>query len=105
MQPPGWTKTKAGTHGKCGAEWRHSSGWTVAHCGHPTALWPFYLIPPGHDDGGPAPIVVAPNGRGFQHLAAAMRAVELRTNGARGVIPSDDSEVPPLFAQQKATLN
>lgn len=31
----------------CGNEWVHlSSGWRVAHCGHPTALWPYYPVTP-----------------------------------------------------------
>jgi hypothetical protein len=31
----------------CGAWWHHPSGWIVQHCGHPTALWPWYGLPPG----------------------------------------------------------
>jgi hypothetical protein len=27
--------------------WEHESGWRIYHCGHPTALWPYYAMPPG----------------------------------------------------------
>ncbi len=36
---PGWVKTDG--HGKFGT-WRHTSGATVTHGGHPTAVYPFY---------------------------------------------------------------
>lgn len=38
---PGWRKTNAIT-------WEHDSGCKVFHCGHPTALWPYYCeLPDG----------------------------------------------------------
>lgn len=44
MSRLGWTRE--GPPGKCGALWRHSSGWVLQHCGHPTALWPWALYNP-----------------------------------------------------------
>jgi hypothetical protein len=32
-------------------EWVHCSGGVVRHCGHPTALRPWYGLPPGGYDG------------------------------------------------------
>jgi hypothetical protein len=64
----GWERLSGGTGGK----WRHlASGWIVRHCGHPTALWPYYGLPPG---GGH--LLIAPNGRAFRLLAQAQQAVE-----------------------------
>lgn len=41
----GWTRL--GTQGKCGAVYVHdASGWVVRHCGHPTAIWPYYAEHP-----------------------------------------------------------
>lgn len=28
------------------ATWRHRSGYLVKHCGHPTALYPWYILAP-----------------------------------------------------------
>jgi hypothetical protein len=63
----GWQKIRKSWPGI----WRHESGWTVHHCGHPTALWPYYAQPPG---GGP--MLLASNGHGFRLLALAQEAVE-----------------------------
>ena len=41
----GWTRTPP-KGDKVGAQWEHPSGWIVAHCGHPTAHFPYYLIHP-----------------------------------------------------------
>jgi hypothetical protein len=69
---PGWTKIRRGVSNvTCGAIWQHVSGWQVHHCGHPTALWPYYGVPPG---GGP--MLLAPSGRGFSKLAHAQAACE-----------------------------
>lgn len=59
---------------KCGAYWRHESGWSVRHCGHPTANYPYYGIPPRDGE----EMLLAPNGRGFRLLKDALRAVEER---------------------------
>ena len=60
--------------------WKDVSGWTVKHCGHPTANYPYYLISPEGDE----PIVAA-NGRGFRSLAAA--------KGAAKMLATDNSKV------------
>jgi hypothetical protein len=67
---PAWTRN--GARSKCSARWRHASGWTVAHCGHPTALHPYHLIDPAR----PGALIVSHNGGAFTHLADAKRAVE-----------------------------
>lgn len=67
---PGWVKV--GRH-----TWRHTSGWEVRHCGHPTALWPYYGQ---HPDGRPILIyhgyADTAGGYAFQYLADAQEAVE-----------------------------
>lgn len=62
----GWSKTRPG-------EWVHVSGWCVRHCGHPTALWPYYGIPAG---GGP--MELSPSGYAFSTLNEAQEAMEER---------------------------
>lgn len=53
------------------AAWAHVSGLTsVAHCGHPTALFPYLVRDRDHE------AVVDSNGRGFQRLEDAMDAAE-----------------------------
>jgi len=37
-----WKRIPGPSGGTCGAEWRHSTGAVVRHCGHPTALYPYY---------------------------------------------------------------
>lgn len=69
----GWTRNDALS--KTAAVYKHVSGWQVLHCGHMTALWPFYLAAP---DGRS---LVAPHGRGFQKLIEAQVAVERTVNG------------------------
>lgn len=49
--------------------------YTISHCGHPTALWPYYLT----DTQGR--MILAPNGQGFQTLASASAAAELLDAG------------------------
>jgi hypothetical protein len=67
----GWTRLSPRGALTCLGEFRHdATGTRVAHCGHPTALWP-YLVTTA--DGRS---YVAPNSRGFVHLATAMQAVE-----------------------------
>ena len=71
MKRQGWERIRGG----CAGIWKHVSGWTVRHCGHPTALWHYYALSPSGER------VLAPNGHGFQKLAQAQDAVEaiLRT--------------------------
>lgn len=39
VDPRPWTT-------KLSAHWRHSSGWELVHCGHPTANYPWALYDP-----------------------------------------------------------
>ncbi len=43
----------------------------VHHCGHPTALWPYYIT---RTECGRGPMTLAPNGHGFQCLVDAKKA-------------------------------
>ena len=39
----GWTRVGAPPIAGKGATVRHdASGWVVEHCGHPTAIWPYF---------------------------------------------------------------
>lgn len=75
-QRKGWERLRGG----CGGIWRHVSGWCVCHCGHPTALWPYYGIPPGYGlDLHKSRMLLTGGiglGRGFARLVAAQAAVE-----------------------------
>jgi hypothetical protein len=64
-----WVKVHTNACGKGTYEY---AGWTVEHCGHPTANFPYMVYTP---KGKP---VLAPNGRAFQTLAAAKAEVERR---------------------------
>jgi len=57
------------TDSTCAAAWRHKSGYVVQHCGHPTANYPYYIIPPAGE------MILAENGRGFRLLADAKAEV------------------------------
>ena len=60
---PGWQQLGSGVAGK----WlHHSSGWIVRHCGHPTALWPYYCVSPTGLQ------LLAENGHGFRTLELAL---------------------------------
>ena len=60
--------------------WRHVSGWEVFHCGHPTANWPYYGVPPGKGAMCPQSEMLLSGGIGrgcaFRLLALAQDAVE-----------------------------
>lgn len=43
----------------------------VHHCGHPTAIWPYYI---SRSDDGKGPMILAPNGHGFMTLKEAQEA-------------------------------
>ena len=66
MKRKGWTRLRGG----CGGRWRHESGWIVQHCGHPMALWPYYLVAPNGEKH------KARSGRAFQKLLFAQLAAE-----------------------------
>lgn len=70
----GWFR--GGTRGKCGAYLHEASGWSVLHCGHPTALWPYYAVPPGDK---PRQMLLSCGlglGIAFQNLLMAQLVVE-----------------------------
>lgn len=69
--PAPWRRVD-GSAGKCGAVYEHPAGYTIQHCGHPTALWPYALYGP---DG---LMILAPNGRAWQKLTYAAKEVERR---------------------------
>lgn len=70
---PGWSMVSPPIlRGKAATQRHDASGWTVEHCGHPTALWPYLLR---HDER-PETIVVAPNGYGFRRVHDAQLAAE-----------------------------
>jgi hypothetical protein len=80
--PNGWTRVDARIWGgREGALWQHVSGWHVEHCGHPTALWPYYLW----HDGLPNRIVVSHNGLGFTDIKATRAMVEEISAGALAI--------------------
>lgn len=64
----------------------YPTGVWVVHCGHPTALWPYYGILPWTDR-----ILVSPSGRGFRHLQdakdAALEAWRSRPAGYGILVP------------------
>lgn len=43
MAAAGWRRVDARPWGKLAAFWDHRHGWTLQHCGHPTALRPWIL--------------------------------------------------------------
>jgi hypothetical protein len=68
-QRKGWERIRGG----CAGIWRHSSGWIVRHCGHPTAVWPYYGVSPAGEM-----LINERNGRAFQRLVEAQAAVEAK---------------------------
>ena len=61
-----WQKTRRSLAGI----WRHTSGFEVRHCGHPTANWPYYVLSTAGE------MFVHPCGYAFRLLAEAQDAVE-----------------------------
>ena len=76
-QRAGWTRvTPPGQ--KLHALWRHgTSGIELRHCGHPTALYPYFAIDPSDR----ATMIVTHNGHGFIDLLAGMEQVEAMLRG------------------------
>ena len=84
MHALGWRRTDSGNLGKCGAYYQHTAGWTIQHCGHPTANWPYLLYSPegvlhltGAAHGQPT------YGTAWRHLESPMRYVFTVTQNAR----------------------
>ena len=46
LEAMGWRRVDPRPWGKLQAVWIHEAGWTLRHCGHPTALWPWALYAP-----------------------------------------------------------
>lgn len=68
----GWTRLSNPKTGTLFQVWRHdASGYEVRHCGHPTALRPYYVTRPDDDR-----VVVRSDGGAFEWLDAARDAVE-----------------------------
>jgi hypothetical protein len=67
-----WTRLSDPKASKCDQHWRHESGYEVKHCGHPTAIWPWYVVDPA--DRGLC--LVSQSGYAFRKLSGAMDAVE-----------------------------
>ncbi len=92
---PNWTRIRGGT----GGEWQHASGWTVHHCGHPTANWPYFAAPPGVGSACPQHMMLLTGGVGlglaFQLLAKAQEAVEAWAHPVE--IPRPPVDEGPLF--------
>lgn len=94
--PPAWRKIAGDPLGGKFVTYQHpASNWRIQHCGHPTALWPYYLISPD----GLHPIV-SHNGRGFRNLAASKAAVEsilcgvCRVSADGLVVPTQEQKEP-----------
>lgn len=77
MKRAGWTRLSP-PRAKLTAQWQHTSGWMVRHCGHQTALWPYFAVDPAHPDA----TVVTHNGFGFRRLEDAFGAIEEVIRGA-----------------------
>ena len=45
LRARGWTPSPKKRY-TAGRDYTHSDGWTIQHCGHPTALWPYILRTP-----------------------------------------------------------
>jgi len=71
-----WQRNDAA--GKIGAVYTHTpSGWTVEHCGHPTANYPYLIYTPAGER------ILAPNGRAWRNLALAKQYTETHYLEAR----------------------
>ena len=65
-----WKRSPGMTGSTCGAKWiLLGTKYVVRHCGHPTALWPYYGVRP---DG---TMILSSSGRGFTRLDEAKQAV------------------------------
>ena len=78
MKRAGW-KRLSSPGDKLAARWVFTNGWEVRHCGHPTAIWPYFVVAKGHE----GRIVSDRSGRGFGTLVKAFEAVEAVVEGRR----------------------
>lgn len=103
---PGWRRRSA-PGDKCSAHWEHESGWQVRHCGHMTAIWPYFAVDPAHPDR----VTSDQSGRGFQTLQRAFAAIDAVLSGQLAVfddgptkhghrqVIADPHDLPPWLAQ------
>lgn len=85
----GWTRHDLATYpgekpSKLTAVWKHRDGWVLQHCGHPTALWPWALYPPGES----VQLVCMGNGHAWPDLITAADFVASCPGGGRKAIAS-----------------
>lgn len=57
--PMPWRRVDGG-QGKLGSTYQDGRGYTIQHCGHPTANWPYMLYGPDEL------MIMAPNGKCWQ---------------------------------------
>lgn len=72
-QRAGWSQTQPNLP-RTSALYEHDSGWIIVHCGHPTALRPYYAISPAGDE------VFDDDGGGWRTVKAAKLALYKRHN-------------------------
>jgi hypothetical protein len=82
-----WRKIAGGEkrYGKFATYEHPYSGWRIQHCGHATALTPFYLEEPGTGRE-----IVSRSRTGFRNLAAAQSAVAFILAGVTQTIVLED---------------
>ena len=84
----GFTRIPGPSGGHCRAQWSHTSGYTIIHCGHPTAHRPYYI------EGPDGRSIFAPDGRAFWKLADTKAAV-LKLVANNGPVPLGAMWVTP----------
>lgn len=90
---PGWTRLSPPGR-KLDALWVHdASGWRVRHCGHPTALHPYYAESPHL-----APMVVSQSGQAFDTLLDAATGVESVINRKAELVELHSDRFGPILA-------
>ena len=89
LLPAPWRRTDGGS-GKLFARYVHPSGYTIQHCGHPTANYPYALYGP---DGR---MILAPNGRAWAKLSFAALEVD-----AQLAVDATDAHNPPPSAVRR----
>jgi len=99
----GWERTNPGAPSIM-AIWLHKdSGWWIQHCGHATANYPLQLFNPATGT-----MVLAPNGRAFKDLPAAIGHHAQVLRGVQEPLPIQnlvDLFNEKMAAQQQATVD
>lgn len=88
----GWRSQNPQPGHKLTGRWVHVDGWTIVHCGHPTANWPYAL----YDAHGRMHCTGAPQGNPTCGYAwrTVRRAVEyVALHGAAGIKAMDAAEL------------